>query len=229
MTVTDPSSRPRAGESAVHAHTGAWVAQVLRRRISAGDLRPGAKLAEQALSEELAVSRNTLREAFTALAAESIVQRVPNRGVFVASPDAEDIRDVYQVRRMLEPAALLWGELTPEREAELHRVRAAIAVALEAGDADGMAGANQRLHDTIVAMSGSPTLSIAMDRTLARMRLVFHRMEDPSDFHARYAERNLRLLDLVLTGRRGEAAQALRGYLDSAERELLDHLGHQGH
>jgi DNA-binding GntR family transcriptional regulator len=215
-----------ATDSAAHAHTGAWVAQVLRRRISAGDLRPGAKLAEQALSEELAVSRNTLREAFTALAAESIVHRVPNRGVFVAAPDAADIRDVYQVRRMLEPAALLWGELTGEREAELRGIREAIAQACQAGDADAMASANQRMHDAIVAMSGSPTLSTVMDRTLARMRLVFHRMEDHSGFHVPYAERNLELLDLVLSGRRGEAAQVLRGYLDSAERELLEHLGH---
>jgi len=213
-------------DSAVHAHTGAWVAQVLRRRISAGDLRPGAKLAEQALSEELEVSRNTLREAFTALAAESIVQRVPNRGVFVALPDAEAIRDVYQVRRMLEPAALLWGELPEARKEELRGIRAAIAGALEAGDADGMAAANQRLHDTIVAMSGSPTLSTVMERTLARMRLVFHRMEDPSGFHAPYADRNLALLDLVLSGRRDEAARVLRGYLDAAEGELLEHLGH---
>jgi DNA-binding GntR family transcriptional regulator len=215
-----------ATDSAAHAHTGAWVAQVLRRRISAGDLRPGAKLAEQALSEELAVSRNTLREAFTALAAESIVHRVPNRGVFVAAPEAADIRDVYQVRRMLEPAALLWGELTGDREAELRGIRAAIAQARQAGDADAMASANQRMHDAIVAMSGSPTLSTVMDRTLARMRLVFHRMEDHSGFHAPYAERNLELLDLVLSGRREEAAQVLRGYLDSAERELLEHLGH---
>jgi DNA-binding GntR family transcriptional regulator len=220
-----PGADPNA-DSAVHAHTGAWVAHVLRRRISAGDLRPGAKLAEQALAEELAVSRNTLREAFAALAAESIVRRVPNRGVFVASPDVQDIRDVYQVRRMLEPAALLWGELTEEREAELHQVRTAISRAREAGDADGMASANQRLHDAIVALSGSPTLSTVMDRTLARMRLVFHRMDNPSGFHAPYADRNLELVDLVLAGSRDQAANALRDYLDTAERELLEHLGH---
>lgn len=211
-------------DAAVHAHTGAWVAQVLRRRISAGDLRPGSKLAEQALAEELEVSRNTLREAFTALAAESIVRRVPNRGVFVASPDAEDIRDVYQVRRMLEPAALLWGELDPDREEDLRRIREQITAALRSGDADRMASANQSLHDVIVALAGSPTLSLVMDRTLARMRLVFHGMADPAAFHARYAERNLALLQLLLSGRRDEATAALREYLDSAEHELLEHL-----
>ena len=213
-----------APDAAVHAHTGAWAAQVLRRRISAGDLRPGTKLAEQALAEELDVSRNTLREAFTSLAAESIVRRVPNRGVFVASPDAEDIRDVYQVRRMLEPAALLWGEIAPDREEDLHRIREQITAALGSGEADRMATANQRLHEAIVALAGSPTLSLVMDRTLARMRLVFHGMTEPAAFHARYAERNLTLLTLLISGRREEATAALRAYLDAAEDELLEHL-----
>jgi DNA-binding GntR family transcriptional regulator len=63
------------GGHATHAHTGAWVAGVLRSRISAGQLAPGTKLSEQKLSEALGVSRNTLRDAFTVLAGESVVQR----------------------------------------------------------------------------------------------------------------------------------------------------------
>ena len=60
---------------ATHAHTGAWVAGVLRSQISAGQLPPGTKLSEQKLSQALGVSRNTLREAFTVLAGESVVLR----------------------------------------------------------------------------------------------------------------------------------------------------------
>lgn len=91
-----------------HAHTGAWVADVLRERIAAGQLTPGRKLSEQSLSAALGVSRNTLREAFTALAGEAVITRIPNRGVFVAAPDAHDVREIYSVRRMIEPAAVLW-------------------------------------------------------------------------------------------------------------------------
>ncbi|MFP5313593.1 MAG: winged helix-turn-helix domain-containing protein, partial [Actinomycetes bacterium] len=60
-----------------HAETGLWVAAQLRRRIEAGQLKPGSKLAEEALREALGVSRNTLREAFAALHAEHIVTRIP--------------------------------------------------------------------------------------------------------------------------------------------------------
>ncbi|WP_426999047.1 GntR family transcriptional regulator [Pseudarthrobacter sp. N5] len=51
------------------------------------------------MAEEHGVSRDTVREAFTALASERLVVRHPNRGVFVASLGAGDIHDVYTVRR----------------------------------------------------------------------------------------------------------------------------------
>ncbi|MGW9550473.1 GntR family transcriptional regulator [Citricoccus zhacaiensis] len=229
--MTEPSARtpaPAHTARAAHAHTGAWAAQVLRTRISRGELLPGAKLAEQGLAAELCVSRNTLREAFGTLADELIVERLPNRGVFVAKPDAEDIREIYRIRRMIEPAALLWGELTAPALAELDEIVRRALAALAAGDVPGMADANQQLHGVIVAMAGSPTLSTVMDRTLARMRLVFYRMSDAPDFHSGYAEHNRDLVRMLRDGRREEAAAALRTYLDTAEAELLDHLDRRG-
>jgi DNA-binding GntR family transcriptional regulator len=204
--------------------TGTRVARVLRERISQGELLPGAKLAEQSLAEQLSVSRNTLREAFGTLAAESIVERIPNRGVFVAKPDAEDIREIYRIRGMIEPAALLWGT---RRDTDIEFLGAVVDRAIaarDAGDVSGMADANQTLHRTIVAMAGSPTLSTVMDRTLARMRLVFHGMADAPGFHVRYAEHNRDLVRLMAAGHWDEAAAALRRYLDTAERELLEHV-----
>ena len=99
---------------AEHAHTTAWIASVLRARIAAGQLTPGSKLSEQSLSASLGVSRNTLRQAFTTLAGESIVTRIPNRGVFVAAPGVEEVREIYRVRRTIEPAAVLWGRPSAE-------------------------------------------------------------------------------------------------------------------
>ncbi|MGM7671221.1 GntR family transcriptional regulator [Microbacterium sp. A93] len=223
-----PSASAARVRTAAHAHTGAWLAQVLRERISRGELPPGTKLAEQALAEQLDVSRNTLREAFGTLSAESIVERVPNRGVFVAKPEAGDVREIYRIRRMIEPAALLWGDLTEPALAELEEIVGRAVAALEAGDVLGMADANQQLHGAIVSLAGSPTLSTVMDQTLARMRLVFNRMADAPDFHTAYAERNRHLIGLLRAGRREEAAAGLRSYLDAAESELLDHLHHWG-
>ena len=228
--TAEPAEKQGASaRAATHAHTGAWVAQVLRERISRGELLPGAKLAEQVLAEQLDVSRNTLREAFGTLAAESIVTRVPNRGVFVVRPDAEDIREIFRVRRLLEPAALLWGEVDEAALAGLADISGSVAAALEARDVRAMARADQQFHGAIVALAGSPSLSTVMDQMLARMRLVFNRMSDASDFHTAYAARNLDLVALLRAGRRDEVATELRAYLDEAEAELLGHLGRSAH
>lgn len=213
------------GEPATHAHTGAWVAAQLRQLISAGQLAPGTKLSELALSEALGVSRNTLREAFTVLAGESVVQRIPNRGVFVAAPGADDVREIYRVRRLIEPAAVLWGEIPDTALAAMDAIIAKARAAFAAGSVPGMADANQELHKAIVGLSGSASLRELMEKVLAEMRLVFHAMATTPDFHSHYVERNAALVAQLREGRREEAAEELRRYLDGAEHELLEHIG----
>jgi DNA-binding GntR family transcriptional regulator len=210
---------------ATHAHTGAWVAAVLRARISAGQLPPGTKLSEQKLSEALGVSRNTLREAFTVLAGESVVQRIPNRGVYVAAPGAEDVREIYRVRRLIEPAAVLWGEMPDDALDRLDAIISQAREALAAGSIQGMADANQELHKALVSLSGSVSLDELMEKVLAEMRLVFHAMATTPDFHSHYVERNAALVAQIRSGQREEAATELRRYLDAAEDELLAHIG----
>lgn len=214
-------STPLAPED---AQASALVAARLRARISGGQLAPGAKLSEQAIAAELGVSRNTLREAFTVLAGESLVDRVPNRGVFVVHPTADDVREIYAARRIVEPGAVLWGSCPDAVLTELEGVIAAAREAREAGDIKGMGDANQRFHRDLMALTGSDTLVTTMDRLLARMRLVFHAMSAEPGFHGDYVDRNAELLRLLMAGQRAEAAEALREYLSFAEAQLLEHM-----
>lgn len=214
--------------TAEHAHTTSWVASVLRNRIAAGELIPGSKLSEQALSAALGVSRNTLRQAFTILAGESIVTRIPNRGVFVASPGTEEVREIYRVRRTIEPAAVLWGTLTPQVLRDMEAIVQRAQAARVSGSITEMADANQALHRVVVGLTGSPLLQELMDRVLAEMRLVFHAMASAPDFHSQYVERNVELVKQLRAGEREEAAAGLRTYLDAAEAELLGHLSRVG-
>ncbi|WP_461636149.1 GntR family transcriptional regulator [Glutamicibacter soli] len=222
MLVNDLIRALPLDEEATHAHTGAWVASVLRTKIAEGQLRPGTKLSEQALAQALGVSRNTLREAFTVLGNELIITRIPNRGVFVASPGMDDVKEIYAVRRMIEPAALHWGPKlnVPALERIIKKARTALA----SGKIEAMATANQRFHEEVVRASGSAQLQELMTRVLAQMRLVFHAMSDAPDFHSHYVELNASLVEMLRDGEREQAAAALRNYLDVAETELLSHL-----
>ena len=210
--------------TARHAETGRWVSGLLRDRIAAGHLPPGTKLSEEALCDALGVSRNTLREAFATLSAERVVTRFPNRGVFVARPTADDIREIYRVRRYLEPGALAFtpaGEITPARLDGLRQAVSRARDARDAGSVPGMAGANQEFHAAVVALAGSDRLNLLMAQVLAEMRLVFHSMDEEATFHAPYVDDNARIVELLTAGRLTDAAALLTGYLQRAEAQLL--------
>lgn len=209
-----PPSPPRA-------RADSRAAEQLRERISAGRLAPGAKLSEESIAEQLGVSRNTLREAFAALAGESLVDRIPHRGVFVARPGAQDVHEIYRARLMIEPAAVMWGELTDELTARVDSVLETARASREAGDIQAMGDANQLFHRHLVTMAGSATLLTVMDRLLARMRLVFHSMSSEPDFHNHYVSGNVAVWEMITDHRRPEAAEALREYLGRARDELL--------
>lgn len=192
------------------------VASELRLQIAEGDLQPGMKLREEALSEELGVSRNTVREAFAELVSERLLVREPNRGVFVASLGARDIHDVYTVRRAIEVSAVRGGG-TPERVAS---VRAAVEEgkrAAAAGDNEGLGTANQHFHGALVALAGSDRLNIIMSQVLAEMRLFFHKASVDGGFYQHWLADNEQICQALEAGDPELAAERLTDYLDRSE------------
>lgn len=196
-----------------------WAVYALRTAMDAGVLTPGTQLTEEALAATLDVSRNTLRQAFTELEGQNLVQRIPHRGVFVARPDSTQVRELFIERWAVQAAAL---DLAPTGENK--DARAALARAREARDAgsvDGMANANQDFHRALVAAAGSERLSRTMSRLLAEMRLLFFEYAQDGGFHAPYVEMNAHLLDLVEHGKRAAAHEALRSYLVASRDKFL--------
>lgn len=205
--------------------TAEWVAGMLRSRIARGELSPGVKLPEEELAEALDVSRNTLREGFAGLRAEGIVVRVPNRGVFVKQPDAEDIREMYRARRIIEPASLLWGTgVVSELASWVEQGRKG----LDQLDVSVMAAANQEFHRAIVARSNSKRLGMMMERILVEMRLIFHGMSSDVTFHQPYIEHNSEIVRCLERNENALAADVLIHYLEEAEGQLLNAVGERG-
>ena len=78
------------------------VADTIRQQLILGELRAGQHLSEAALSQQLDISRNTLRVVFRILIKEGLLRHEPNRGVAVVVPSIADIIDIYRVRRLIE-------------------------------------------------------------------------------------------------------------------------------
>ncbi|WP_194903587.1 GntR family transcriptional regulator [Catenulispora rubra] len=79
------------------ANLNAMAAQEIRRRIFAGELRSGAKIDQDALAEELGISKLPVREALITLDHEGMVEHIARRGAFVTRLTRDDIRDHYRV------------------------------------------------------------------------------------------------------------------------------------
>jgi DNA-binding GntR family transcriptional regulator len=215
MATVNPSSGVSRLRVAVPA-VATRVASELRLQIAEGALLPGTKLKEEALSEELGVSRNTVREAFAELASERLVVRQPNRGVFVASLEVSDIHDVYAVRRAIEVSAVRGGGSAES----IGAVRAAVEEgkrAAEAGDSEGLGSANAHFHRALVAMAGSERLNSIMSQVLAEMRLFFHKASIDGGFYQDYLADNDQICKALEAGDNDLAAERLLSYLARSE------------
>ena len=78
-------------------------------------LPPGTKLSEAALCEAFGVGRMRIRQSLLLLASREVVELLPNRGAYVASPSAEQAREVFEARLMIEPNV---ARLAVERASE---------------------------------------------------------------------------------------------------------------
>lgn len=203
--------------------TAERVADVLRRRITDGDLAPGTRLSEEQLVQVLRVSRNTLRESFRLLTHEGLLVHQLHRGVFVPELDEDDLVDLYRLRRTIECEVVRsLRSIDPVRLRPLHEDVAAAQAAAERDDWIAVGTANMRFHRHLVALADSRRINDVTARLLAELRLAFHSVASPQRLHAPYVHRNRDLLALLVRGETERAAAELEQYLHDSQAELLD-------
>lgn len=132
----------------------------LRQMIMSGVLPPGARLREVRLCEELGVSRTPVREAFRTLAAEGLVDLLPNRSVVVAKLRAPDIVHLYRVFGTLEGLAgeLACERITADEIAEIGKLLSEMVDLHAKGDRAAYMAINHRIHRRVVEIAANPIL-----------------------------------------------------------------------
>ncbi|GAB2630246.1 GntR family transcriptional regulator [Streptomyces capparidis] len=206
--------------------TAERVADILRARIAEGFFAPGARLSEEGIGAALGVSRNTLREAFRLLTHERLLTHQLNRGVFVRVLTAEDVADLYRLRKYIECGVVRGLTGTPDLKA-VHAAVAAGEYAAAHADWRDLGTANIHFHQAVAALADSPRTDDLMRGILAELRLVFHVMGDPRRFHEPYLPRNQRIADSLAAGDFATAERQLREYLDDAEAQLVEAYARQ--
>jgi DNA-binding GntR family transcriptional regulator len=202
------------------------VYAALRERILAGDIPHHARLHQEQLSVELGVSRTPLREALGRLAADGLVELLPQRGARVADITPDDMETSYGARLVIEPAAaaLAARRRPPEAIAEMRR--AIDAHRRHQADVQAVFAANRDFHLAVVRASENPfLLRFAEQLWVRRLGLrVYEEQREPPEFIAADADWHERIADSIEAGDARLAERAMRRHIHEAMQLLLRQL-----
>jgi len=176
------------------------VANRLRQMLVENRIAPGAKLNERELAELLQVSRTPLREAIKMLAAEGLVELLPNRGAIAVSLTEADVLNTFEVIAGLEAQS---GELAAERitEDEFNEIQAMhfeMLAAYTRRDLSTYYSLNARIHSAINAAAKNPVLTAVYNQVNARLQaLRFRTNQDEAKWKRALKEHEQMILALA--------------------------------
>jgi DNA-binding GntR family transcriptional regulator len=149
----------------------------IRELIVSGRLVLGEQLSESVLAEQLGVSRTPVREAFLRLETERLVEVRPQRGTFVFQYSVADLRDICELREVLETGALRIA-LSRNREQLIARLEQETnaAEAARVVDPGPYQAFDNSFHDALVKASANEELIEAYERISGRVRAIRYRL-----------------------------------------------------
>ncbi len=199
----------------------------LLEEIQSGVLRPGAVLGEVEQAARLGVSRTPLREALGRLAADGLVAQQSPRVTVVTAIDADDIREIFEVRRALEESAARLAAERGDASSFAELARDFARVDLTGSDADG----TDAYYALIARFDLALDAAVSNDYLTAALRTVRTHLvrvrrlarDNPGRLAASVAEH--RLIAAAIADRDADlAAHATHVHLHNALTNILDSL-----
>ena len=154
--------------------TTSFIVEAMTRAIVEHRLQPGAKLGEQKLADQFGVSRTLVRQALFQLSQNRLIRMEPARGAFVAAPSADEARQVFAVRRMLEAGMLraFIAQITPHQIEALRDHIRQEQEAVRAGNVSSRTELLGDFHVRLAQLMGNDVLAVLLMDLLSRCALI---------------------------------------------------------
>lgn len=206
-----------------HRTIASAATEELRRRILEGAYKAGAPLRQDALAAEFGISRIPVREALFQLEAEGLVRILPHRGAIVSKLSATEVREVFELRSLLEPRLLRLSvpKLTTDDFDTLRTLLSEYEKELKAGRVLRWGELNTAFHMGLYARAERPRTLTLVSNLLresdrhTRMQLSY------TDGRGRAQREHEELLRLCREGQVRDACALLRSHIDHAGRALI--------
>lgn len=197
----------------------------LRDRAMRYDFKPGSRINEKALGQELGVARATLREALNRLVAEGLLDFVMNKGFFRKAISVGEVFDLYQVRIALERRAVLLA-IQRATDAEIAAVKQFWVDVMQRSEtlASGdLLLADEEFHRRLVALSRNKELSSFMEIVTRRIHVARHiDIQQLSAWNLQAFDAHMSLIDLIAQRKTEEALKTLTGHIDMSLKRAIE-------
>lgn len=203
------------------------VFNTLRERILKGSLKPGERLMEIHLADQLGVSRTPIREAIRMLELEGLVKMVPRKGAQVAKISREDLQDVLEVRKALDTLAvkLACERITENEIVKLKEAENEFERILKTGDTTQIAEADVAFHDVIQLASKNKRLKNMISNLAERIyRYRFEYIKQQSDGGKTLACEHRAIIKHIEEGNYVEAIKDIELHIDNQEISIAKQL-----
>ncbi len=210
---------PRLPKQATHE----LVASVLREAITRGLLKANQPLPQDEIAAQLRVSHIPVREALRQLQSEGLVTYLPNRGAMVSALTPDEIREIYEIRAILETAAVrrAVGRLSAER---LAQAAAILDRAEQVADAAAWGALDVEFHRSIYGLEDRPRFGELIDGLLRRVDRYWLAHGLMLRYRADFEREHRALLDALRARDADAAASLLERHLAGAAERLATAL-----
>lgn len=200
------------------------VFETLREAIINTVLKPGERMMEIQLAEEMGVSRTPVREAIRKLELEGFVVMIPRKGAYVAGISMKDIADVFEIRAAMEAlaAGLAADRITEEELEHLERILVKVGECVKDNDLEGIVEVDTEFHDVLFQATRNERLA----QIISNLREQIQRFRTASlstPGRMKYAFEEHKQIVEALSARNVELAQTLaREHIENAENTMLE-------
>lgn len=201
------------------------VFETLRKAILDGDLKPGERVMEVQLAEELGVSRTPVREAIRKLELEGLLIMVPRKGAYVADVSIKDVLSVLEIRASLEGlgASLAAERITGEEVERLKQSARDFEEMHKADDRDGMVEKDTEFHSILLSASRNKKLLEIVEGLsdyVQRFRVIYFTEYSDSK---KIMEEHRKILEAIDERDIDKANKAAQDHIESIGEYLISH------
>ena len=199
------------------------VFNTLRRAIITGEFAPGERLREISLANRLGVSRTPVREAIRKLELEGLVIMIPRKGAQVAKITEKSLRDVIEIRCVLEEfaASLACERITEEGKEKLKEAHRQFVEAAQTNDIIDIVEKDEQFHDAIFQATCNDRLITIINNL--REQFYRYRMEYVKDIeqHSVLVTEHEQLLHAIFNQDSETAKQIMRTHLKNQQEGVI--------